>query len=208
MHTPHILPALLCCSPPLLTQRHHQHHHGSSMSGSSEPPVWLLPAVASAAAATSLYHSLLWPPLVLLALALVAASSLASVVLGRDQHSTSSSAAKPEQVLALIKQRRSVFPKDFSGACLRAACVVGGSGLPARSHRSSSSTHDALAPTRARLATQRLAPLAPRHARRRQQRHHTGCAGADAGSSSLGAHTQADGALALCRPRRRQQGSL
>lgn len=77
----------------------------------------LLPAAMVAAWAIS-YANTATAPAALFVLAVTAAVSWWQERGGKAQASSSSGAAgapSPEQTLALIRDRRSVFPKDFSG---------------------------------------------------------------------------------------------
>lgn len=117
-------------------------------SAPSSLSVLLLPAVIVAAWAISLLDTAVWAPgafAILTASAAVSwwmdrggkakASSSGSEVLSPEQtlQRSSGEAPSPEQTLQLIKSRRSVFPKDFSGelqglsgfmSAIRQACTV------------------------------------------------------------------------------------
>lgn len=94
----------------------------------SETLPLLLPAAMVAAWAISYANTAVWAPAALFVLAATAAVSWWQERGGKAQASGSSSAAgapSPEQTLQLIRDRRSVFPKDFSGEQCPARCVHG-----------------------------------------------------------------------------------
>lgn len=80
-----------------------------------------------AAWAISYANTAVWAPAALVILAATAAISRWQERSSSKAHASSSSAGvlNPEQTLQLIKGRRSVFPKDFSGEnCLQQGCMA------------------------------------------------------------------------------------